>query len=220
MDTGRAQAQVHAESGAAWRPTPEMIENSRLKQLSDRAGVGGYQELLTWAAADPARYWSTVDRDLDLAWHRPYSTVLNLDDGKPWARWWIEGGFNYVDTALDRHIARGRGHRTAVIWEGDDGATRRLTFAGLAAETNRVANALRALDVGRGDRVGIFLPMMPETVMTVLACGKLGAIYVPLFSGFGPEAVASRLRDAEAKLLVTVLKRNGNPKIWSISIGK
>ena len=203
MDSGRAQGQTHAESGAAWCPTTEMVAQSRLQRLCDLAGVDGYHALLKWAAADPARYWAAVDRDLDLAWHTPYSAVLDLDDGKPWAKWWLDGGFNYVDTALDRHISDGRGNRDAIVWEGDDGATRRVTFAELAAETNRVANALRHLGIERGDRVGIFLPMMPETVMTVLACGKLGAIYVPLFSGFGPEAVASRLRDAEAKVLVT-----------------
>src|SRR5215203_2023859 len=152
MDTGRAQAQVHSESGAAWRPTPEIIAQSRLRRLCDQAGVDGYHALLDWAAADPARYWAAIDRDLDLAWHAPYSSVLNLDDGKPWAKWWIDGGFNYVDTALDRHVSDGRGSKSAIAWEGDDGSTRRLTFAELAVETNRVANALRQLGIGRGDR--------------------------------------------------------------------
>ena len=97
----------------------------------------------------------------------------------------------------------GRGAQSAVVWEGDDGRSRTLTYAELAAEVNRLANALRGLGVGEGDRVGIFLPMSPEATIAALAVGKIGAIYTPCFSGFGAGAVASRLSDCEAKLLIT-----------------
>ncbi len=186
-----------------WRPTPDSIERSRLLSFCRSIGLDGYRDLLRWGAADIGRYWGAADRDLGFVWHRPYDRVLDLSGGKPWPKWFVGGGFNYVDNALDRHLTDDNGDRVAVIWEGDDGATRTLTFADLAMETNRVAGALREIGVQRGDRVGIFLPMVPETVATVLACGKLGAVYVPLFSGFGAEAVASRLRDAEVTVLVT-----------------
>ena len=186
-----------------WIPSPEYLERSRLLRLCRSVGVDGYRDLLRWGAADIERYWGAVDRDLGFVWHRPYDRVLDLSGGNPWPKWFVGGGFNYVDSALDRHLTEGNGERTAVIWEGDDGATRTQSFAELARETNRVAGALRQLGVQRGDRVGIFLPMVPETVATVLACGKLGAVYVPLFSGYGSEAVASRLRDAEVTVLVT-----------------
>ena len=114
-------------------------------------------------------------------------------------RWW----FNYVANALDRHAAGPRRDRAALIWEGDDGTQRTVSFGDLLAETNRLANVLGDLGIERGDVVGIFMPMAPETVSAVLACGKIGAIYTPLFSGFGAEAVASRLRDCDAKLLIT-----------------
>ena len=129
--------------------------------------------------------------------------MLDLSRGAPWAEWFTGGGFNYVTSALDRHAAGPEGERTALIWEGDDGAVRRLTFRELQLETNRLANALRQLGVERGDRVGVFMPMLPETVAAVLALGKLGAIFLPMFSGFGPEALGSRLHDGEASLLIT-----------------
>src|SRR5207249_5178209 len=101
----------------------------------------------------------------------------------------------------------------ALIWEGDDGEIRKRTYWELTNETNRLANALRNLGVTKGDRVGIFLPMLPETVAATLACGKLGAIYTPMFSGYGEEAVASRLRDCEASVLITAdgFPRRGTP---------
>ncbi|MCC6703814.1 MAG: AMP-binding protein, partial [Thermomicrobiales bacterium] len=134
---------------------------------------------------------------------RGYDRALDRSNGIPWARWFEGGAFNYVTNALDRWIDAGRGDDAALIWEGDDGAVTRWSFSELAEETNRVGNALRELGVERGDRVGIFLPMLPETVATVLACGRIGAIFTPMFSGYGPDAVAMRLKDAGAKLLVT-----------------
>ena len=191
------------EEGVAWNPTPAYLERSRLRRFMARHGISAYDDLLARANADPAWYWGAVAADLDLVWRRPYRDVLDLSRGAPWAEWFVDGGFNYVTSALDRHAPGPDGERAALIWEGDDGEVRRLTFRELLAETNRVANALRGLGVARGDRVGIFLPMLPETVAAFLALGKLGAIVLPMFSGFGPEALGSRLHDGEASLLIT-----------------
>src|SRR5439155_27253914 len=110
---------------------------------------------------------------------------------------------NYVHNCLDKHVGAERGNKPALIWEGEDGLVRRLTYAGLQDETNRLANALRSLGIGKGDRVGIFMPMVPEVAIASLACSKIGAVYIPLFSGYAAGAVASRLQDGETRLLIT-----------------
>jgi acetyl-CoA synthetase len=186
-----------------WTPTQTYRDRSRLLALMRRHGVGDVDDWRAWAAADIGRYWDTVVQDLDLTFQRPYRQVVDLSRGPAWPEWFVDGAFNYVHNALDRHAAGPCKDRIAVIWEGDDGDTRSVTFAELWTDTNRLANVLRSIGVAKGDVVGIYLPMLPETVVAVLACGKIGAIYTPLFSGFGADAVASRLRDCDAKVLIT-----------------
>lgn len=197
----------------AWSPSASYIERSRLRTFYENLGLESYDDFLSWAVTDAGRYWDAVVRNLGLEWHTHYSEPLNLDKGAPWAEWFVDGGFNYVHNALDRHAAGARRNQLAIIWEGDDGSVRKLTYWELANETNRLANALKRLGVGKGDRVGIFMPMLPETVAATLACSKIGAIYTPMFSGYGEEAVASRLRDCEASVLITVdaFPRRGKP---------
>lgn len=187
----------------AWTPDERTLERSRLRRLIERTGAGSYAGLLEQAARNPEWYWSRVLDDLDLEWHRPYDRVWDLSRGRAWPDWFPGAGFNYVSNALDRHAAGPDADRTAVIWEDDDESARKLTFAELASMTNAVANLLGKLGIGRGDRVGILLPMLPETVAVTLACGKIGAVFVPLFSGYGEEAIVTRLKDCEARLLVT-----------------
>ena len=187
----------------SWRPTPEYVESSNLKRFMDRHGLGSFEELLRWSVADIARFWDAVSQDLELEWYRPYERVVDLSRGVQWPRWWVGGRFNYVHNALDKHARGPRRDQVALLWEGEEGRTRRFTYGELYEETNRCANALRALGVGKGDRVGLYLPMIPEVVIAQLAIGKLGAVYTPIFSGFGPEAVASRLGDCEARVLIT-----------------
>ncbi len=187
----------------AWRPTDDYLQRSRLLRFMRQHGIADYDALLRRAADEPAWFWGAVSDDLGLVWQRPYSQVMDTSRGPQWARWYLDGQLNYVVTALDQHAQGASATRTALIWEGEDGEVRRYTYAELLALTNQAANALRALGVGKGDRVGIYLPMVPEVVAATLACGKLGAIYTPIFSGYGAEAVASRLRDSGAKLLVT-----------------
>ncbi|HEY7035035.1 MAG TPA: acetate--CoA ligase [Thermomicrobiales bacterium] len=203
-----------ADDGSlAWHPSPAYVERSRLRRFIETLGLTGYEEFLKWAVADIGRYWDAVVHDLGLEWHAQYEQPLDLSHGAPWAEWFVGGGFNYVANALDRHADGPRRNQLALIWEGDDGEVRKLTYRELAGETNRLANALRDLGVTKGDRVGIFLPMLPETVAATLACGKLGAIYTPMFSGYGEEAVASRLRDCDASVLITAdaFPRRGMP---------
>ncbi|MGH2514547.1 MAG: AMP-binding protein, partial [Ktedonobacterales bacterium] len=187
----------------AWRPSAEYLEKSRLRRFMQRHDIADYAALLARADADPTWFWDAVSDDLGLVWQKPYTQVMDTSRGIPWTKWYVGGQFNYVATALDKHAEGDAASRTAVIWEGEDGEVRRYTYAELQALTNRAANALTSLGVGKGDRVAIYMPMLPETVAATLACGKLGAIYMPCFSGYGAEAVATRLRDGGAKVVIT-----------------
>jgi len=191
------------DNAIAWRPTQEYIDRSRLLRFMREKGNETLRDHFTWAHADIGRYWDAVVNDLDIEWHRPYSKVLDLSNGAPWAEWFPDGGINYVTNAIDRQATGSRRNQLAIIFEGDDGSVRKLSYWDLYVETNRLANALTQLGVSKGDRIGIFMPMVPETVIATLACGKIGAIYTPMFSGYGEEAVASRLRDCGATVLIT-----------------
>lgn len=201
-----------ADNEIVWTPTPAYMERSRLRRFWEHQDFGSLGALQAWSERDPGAYWDAAVQDLGLEFSTGYESALDLSGGKPWASWFRGGRFNYVANALDRQVRDGRGERLALIWEGDDGATVRWSYRRLWEETNRTANALRELGIERGDRVGIFLPMLPETVAAVLACGKIGAIYSPMFSGYGEDAVASRLRDSGARLLITAdgFRRRGS----------
>lgn len=186
-----------------WRPTQEHLERSRLLRFMRAIGVASYEELLAWSVADPARFWDAVLRDLAIEFYRPYTVTLDLARGLPWARWFVDGRYNYAHDAVDKRASGVAGEKVAILWEGEEGTTRALTYRQLHAAANRTAHALRALGLRQGDRVGIFLPMIPEAVIAVLACAKVGAIYTPIFSGYGAPAVASRLADCEARVLIT-----------------
>ncbi|HEU4918372.1 MAG TPA: AMP-binding protein, partial [Candidatus Limnocylindrales bacterium] len=149
---------------------------------------------------------------LGLSWQRRATSVLDLRGGPEWARWWIGGAFNYAEAATGSRATRDP-EGEALAWEGEPGDVRTLTNAELRAAVERAAAAFRALGVEVGDRVGVFLPMLPETVVTVLGLGLIGAIYTPIFSGYGAPAVAARLADSGARLLVTAdgFWRRGGP---------
>lgn len=186
-----------------WRPTPEVIERARITRLMRSLGVTTLEALQRRSVEDPEWYWNGVMKDLGLRWLTPYTRVLDGSRGPAWPRWFPGGRLNFADNCLDRNLDAGRGGKPALVWESDDGHTRTLTYAELAREVNQLANALRALGIAEGDRVGIFLPMSPEAAIATLAVVRIGAIYTPCFSGFGAQAVASRLQDSEATLLIT-----------------
>jgi acetyl-CoA synthetase len=195
-----------AEREIVWRPDPEEARASRLGRFLEKHGLASVQELRERAARDldsVAWFWDEVMRDLGLEWDEPYASVLDASRGIPWTTWWVGGKLNYVRNAVDRHARGARADADAIVYESEEGDVRRLTYRELHEETCRVAGALRSLEVGKGDRVGIFLPMNPECVVATLAVSKIGAIFIPIFSGYGADAVAQRLQDSEAKLLVT-----------------
>ncbi|MDP9266632.1 MAG: AMP-binding protein [Chloroflexota bacterium] len=184
---------------AAWTPGERHLERSRLRRFAQAHGHRDLASLLRWSVDDTDAFWRAVDRDLDLVWARPYERVVDTSRGIPWATWWTGGRMNYVATALrpDRDP-----DRVAVIAEGEEGAVRRVTYGELARDGARFAAGLRALGVSKGDRVGLFLPMGVECVVAMLAIGSLGAIHTPIFSGYAADAIAGRLRDCEASVLI------------------
>lgn len=187
-----------------WQPTETYRESSRLLRLMKRLGIETYEEFYRRSIEDTEWFWEAVVRDdLELEWIRPYDRILDLSDGPEWPHWFVGGQFNYVLNAVDRHAGADHGDRLAIVWEGEDGSSRSITYLELRDEVRRLANGLRALGIGKGDRVGIFMPLVAETAIATLACSFIGAIYIPTFSGYGAEAVAVRLRDGEAKLLIT-----------------
>jgi acetyl-CoA synthetase len=190
-------------TGIVWHPEPSLAAESRLWKFMQRHQIADYATLVARAAHDPAWFWDAVVVDLDLQFYTPYRQVMETSRGVAWTTWFKGGRYNYVHNALDKHASSTRRGATAVLWEGEDGLQRHMSYLELLAETNRAANALRALGVAKGDRVGLFLPMTPETVAASLACSKIGAIYIPIFSGYAAPAVAARLQDAGAKVLVT-----------------
>ena len=186
-----------------WRPTPAWVERTRLARFMKSLGVASLADLQKRSVEDPEWYWTAVCRDLGIVWTTPYRTVLDLARGPAWARWFEGGRINLAVNCVDRHLESGRRDQPAVIWEGDSGETRTLTYAELAVEVNRLAGALRRLGIGVGDTVGIFLPMCSEAVIATLAVARIGAIYTPCFSGYGAQAVATRLQDCAATVVIT-----------------
>jgi acetyl-CoA synthetase len=185
----------------AWRPTAEYVERSRLTAFISRHGLRDYDDLLRRSIADPEWFWPAVLDDLGIEFYEPYDRVLDISAGVAWARWCVGGRMNIVHNCLDKWIGTATEGRIALRCEDETGATQTLTYGALAADVGRCADALRALGVGKGDRVALFMPMCPELVVAFFAVIKIGAVVLPLFSGYGPEAIATRLCDAGASVL-------------------
>jgi acetyl-CoA synthetase len=166
-------------------------------------GVESIGDLRRRSVEDMEWFWDAVVKDLGIEFTTPYERVLDSSEGSAWSKWFIGGRVNLTHNCVDRHVASGRGDHLAVIGEGEDGTVRLLTYAELRREVDAIAAGLRELGIGKGDPVAVFMPMVPEAVISAYAIAKLGAIYMPIFSGFAPQAVAARLQDARAKAVMT-----------------
>src|SRR5437762_9140843 len=152
---------------------------------------------------DIACYWQSVLRDLGIEFYETYSRTIDLTTGKATPRWCVDGRMNVIHNMLDKYANTPTDEKIAIKSEIESGVRRALSYRELRDEVNRMAGALRQLGLGKGDAIGVFMPMVPEIVIAMLAIIKIGGIFLPLFSGFGPQAIASRLNDAEAKALFT-----------------
>ncbi len=206
-----AAPEDHTQASPAWYPPAWAFETSNLARVLRKHGFSTYDEFLAWSLEDPEAFWKSTLEDLGVVWQTPFQKVLDLSSGKPWARWFVGGRLNLTESALDEPVARGFAQHVAVLWEGEDGPVRTLTYQDLLTEVDRWARALAEAGLRPGDRVALLLPMIPEVAIALLAVARLGAIAVPLFSGFGPEAVRVRLQASGARLLIQTpgFLRNG-----------
>ena len=184
-----------------WHPSPEIIAQSNLQSFINRHGLGSFDELMRRSTTDIPWFWDTVLRDLRIEFYKAYEEVVDLSKGKATPQWCVGGEMNIVHNLLDKYAGTPTDRKIAIKSETEDGKSRRLAYAELRAEVDEMATALRSLDLGKGDAIGVFMPMVPEIVIAMLAIIKIGGIFLPLFSGFGASAIVSRLKDADAKAL-------------------
>lgn len=173
------------------------------KEILDKVYIKNYEQLYQESIKEPDKFWDKIAKELE--WHKPWKKVLEWK--YPFAKWFVGGKCNIVVNALDRHLKNSKlkiqNSKVALIWEGQDGTVRKFTYAELNSEVCRFANALKKMGAKKGDRVTIYLPRVPEQIISMLACAKIGAIHSVVYSGFSTEALKNRILDAEAKVVIT-----------------
>lgn len=186
-----------------WTPSADYTRGSHLERLMQQLSLADYDALYAFSVEHPDAFWQATLEQMGIEWFEPYEDYVDLSRGVMWPEWFPGGKLNLAHNATTRHARSERARQLALIWEGENGTVVRLTYRELDRQVAQAAAALRELGVGRGDRVGLFLPMLPETAVAFLATARIGAIAIPIFSGYGAEATATRLADAGARLLVT-----------------
>ena len=187
-----------------WRPTPDYVNRSHLKQFMNRHRLASFDALMQRSTSDVAWFTDALLKYLDIQFQQPYRQVVDLSRGIAWPRWCVDGKLNIVYNCVDKYQKDSKlARRPAVIWEGEEGQTQTLSYSDLYLEVNRCASMLRSFGFGKGDAIGLFMPMTPEIVVALLAIVKIGGIVLPLFSGYGVSAIVSRLADGNAKALFT-----------------
>ena len=196
-----------------YEPSDEVVQGSNVYQFMQKHGIDDFEELHRRTVEDVDGveasgldwFWDEVVEHLGLEFYEPYDAVLDDSDGPQFTDWYVGGELNIAHNVVDRHAAVDSPNRNnvACIWEGEDGELREITFHELHRESNMVANALEERGIETGDTVGLYMPMVPEVISILYGCFKVGAIAVPIFSGFGVDATATRIGDAECSVLFT-----------------
>jgi len=216
-----------------FEPSKELVDQSHVKKWMNDHGIKNYEELLE-KTKDLEWFWGEVSKDV-VEWFSPYKKVLEWNE--PHSKWFIGAQYNIVHDAIDKHVKTFRKNKLAFIFEGEPGDVRKITYRDLYIEVNKLANALKSLGIKKGDRVGIYLPMIPELPIAMLACAKIGAVHSVVFSGFSVGGLQKRIIDSGAKALITCdsfyrrgekvpLKRqadeaiNGAPSVESVIVYK
>ena len=196
-----------------WQPNPRWIAESNLQRFMERHAIAGYDALMAKSVADIAWFWDAVMQDLEIEFYRPYDRIVDMSGGPEFSRWCVNGEMNIVHNCLDKWQNTPVAGTPALKYEGEDGRQRVLTYRELYEEVNRCANALRKAGIGKGDAVGLYMPMVPELAVAFLAVIKIGGIILPLFSGYGAQAIATRLTDGGARAVFTAdgYLRRGRP---------
>ncbi len=182
-----------------FEPSKTFVDETNIKKWMDEHDISDYDGLLEKAAENPEWFWDDLATELE--WYKPYKKTFEWNP--PHAEWFLDGKFNIIHNALDRHAKGSNKDKTAFLWESESGDVRRLSYHELYIEVNKFANALKSLGIGKGDTVSIYLPMILELPIAMLACAKIGAIHSVVFSGFWAKAFQDRINDAESKVAIT-----------------
>jgi acetyl-CoA synthetase len=194
---------MNASSNFVWKPTQQRIDQSNLTAFMHQFQLDSFEELMHRSQTDVAWFTEALIRFLAIEFYEPYERVLDVSEGVAWPKWCVGGKLNIVHNCLDKHLQTDRADKPALIWESEEGLSRTLSYGELSSLVNQAANALLNLGIAPGDAVGVYMPMVPEIVAAVLAIAKIGAIILPLFSGYGVSALVTRLEDVQAKALFT-----------------
>ena len=186
-----------------WKPDPATFAAAPLGRMAARYDLHDVESVYRKAAEDPNWYWQAAEQDIGLRWMQPYDEIVDMSGGVEFPRYYAGGRLNWSDYAVDKWVDLGRGDHVAVKWMGDGGERRDVTYSELHELITRAAGALRAAGVERGDSVGLLLPMVPEAAVAELAAARIGAITVPMFSGYGPPAIRERMEQSSARVLIT-----------------
>ncbi|MBI4715990.1 MAG: AMP-binding protein, partial [Nitrospirae bacterium] len=176
-----------------FHPAPEFSRNAHVQSMAD------YTKLYDEAEKDPEGFWGRMAEEL--SWFRKWDQVLKWEP--PFAQWFVGGKLNISFNCIDRHLTTWRKNKAAIIWEGEPGDHRILTYQDLHREVSKFANVLKSLGIRKGDRVAIYMPMIPELPIAMLACARIGAPHNVVFGGFSAEALKDRVNDAQASLIIT-----------------
>lgn len=182
-----------------FKPKEEFVNQTNVKKWMDKHGIKTVEELYE-KAEDWEWFWEEISKEV-VEWYEPYEKVVEWSS--PWVKWFVDAKYNIVHDALDKHVRSWRKNKVAYIFEGEPGDVKKLTYNDLYIEVNKFANALKKIDVKKGDRVAIYMPMIPELPIAMLACAKIGAIHSVVFSGFSAFAFRDRVNDCEAKVVIT-----------------
>jgi len=186
-----------------WQPNEQWMQESNLQKFMDKLEVKSYDELYKQSINDVAGFWDAVLKDLNIEFYKPYSNIVDTSNGIEFPQWCVGAEMNIIHNCLEKWQGRDTANKIALKWEGEEGTVKNYTYKELNLEVNRCANALRHLGLGKGDAIGLFMPMVPELTIAFLAIIKIGGIILPLFSGYGPKAISTRLADADAKAIFT-----------------
>ncbi|MEE8322689.1 MAG: acetate--CoA ligase [Candidatus Bathyarchaeia archaeon] len=199
MASDKSTIEVLLKEKRVFKPSKKLVEQSNVKKWMNTQGIKDYDELIE-KAKNLEWFWGAMAEEF-LEWYQPYEKVL--DWSPPWAKWFIGAKYNIVHDALDRHVESWRKNKVAYIFEGERGDVKKLTYRDLFVEVNKLANALKDIGVKKKDKVGIYMPMIPELPIAMLACAKIGAIHSVVFSGFSAKALRERVNDARVQVVIT-----------------
>jgi acetyl-CoA synthetase len=186
-----------------WKPTEDYIKRSVLKQFMEKHGITHFNELIQKSSGDIEWFWNAVIEDLNIVFYRPYDRIVDLSEGIRFPKWCVNGKMNIVHNMLDKYIDTPVQNRVAVRYESEDGRTVLMSYRDLWMEVNRMANSLKEAGFGKGDVIAVYMPMTPEIVIAFCAIIKIGGIVLPLFSGYGHDAISVRIRDTSAAGVIT-----------------